>query len=228
MLLTNQTEYEMLDPSEQTKDGIEDGYITSRFKQTFNLLFNIEKAEGPHFKEITSLANMIDLSCQNYLNVIDDEYITKIQEIYSKGNDNEHKKINVINNLGLLCERYEYLSHSNDKNMVKQVLYRIFDIKDKIIFTFDELYKINTSKEIFDMYLILLTVYEPIRNYESTVIYNDIIKGITNRNNMIIYSYLVVNILFEFVIFFLLKKFVITKFLLVNKSMNMFTRCIEV
>ena len=201
MLLTNQTEYEMLDPSEQTEDGIGDGYITSRFKQTFNLLFNIEKAEGPHFKEITSLANMIDLSCQNYLNVIDDEYITKIQEIYSNGNDSEHKTINVINNLGLICERYEYLSHSHDKNMIKQVLYRIFDIKDKIIFTFDELYKINTSKEIFDMYLILLTVYEPIRNYESTVIYNDFIKGITNRNNMIIYSYLVVNILFEFVIF---------------------------
>lgn len=226
MLLTNQTAYEMLEASEQTPDKSGDDFITSRFKQTFNLLFTIEKAEGPHFKDITPLVQIIELNCDTYLDIVQDEFIIKIQELYD--NEDSYPKIKVKENLSLLCNTYEYLSHDNDKNMINQVLYRLYDIKDRIIYTFEELYKINTSKEIFDMYLILLTVYQPIRNYESAIVYNDFIKAITHRNDVIIYSYLVINIIFEFIIFILLKKFVISKFLIVNKSMNMFTRCIEV
>ena len=78
----------------------------------------------------------------------------------------------------------------NGEDWVKQ-------LNTAVVHTFEDLYAINISRDLFDLYLCILLFYRPIRNYESAYVFLDFIDNITDSYTIVIYTYLVLNTFFE-------------------------------
>ena len=121
-----------------------------------------------------------------------------------------------------ICRSFSFMAYKDDKLLVKEAVYILMKINNEMIFSLDELYNISDMVEIF---ILLLTLYRPIRHYESVTVFLMFINKVRESYNSVIYSYLVMKILFEIVIFFLLQRYIVLKFIRINKSMNTIEKC---
>ncbi len=124
-----------------------------------------------------------------------------------------------------ICRLFSFMAYKDDKLLVKEAVYILMKINNEMIFSLDELYNISLSNDMVEIFILLLTLYRPIRHYESVTAFLMFINKVRESYNSVIYSYLVMNILFEIVIFFLLQRYIVLKFIRINKSMNTIEKC---
>lgn len=220
MIFTNQTDIEMQQMYET--ENITDGYISGSIKRGYSSLFEIEQAESFRQSYITPLRKIIDLSCETVLFQAEDSILTDMTEKY------QNLGINIKTEFGKVCTYFDFTEYKNDKIYIREILYRIKQLNTALVHTFEDLYNINISRELYDLYLFILMFYRPVRNYESCNVFLDFINNITYSYTIVIYTYLVFNTFFELVIFLLLKYFVVSQYVYTNKSLNMLSKCLKV
>lgn len=220
MLFTNQTDIEMQEMYET--ENITEGYISSSIKKGYRSLFEVEQAESSRQSHITPLRTIIDLSCNTMLHQVKDLVLADMDAI------EKYQDFDIKTELGKVCTYYDFTEYKNDKIYIREILYRVKQLNTVIVHTFEDLYAINISRDLFDLYLFILLFYRPVRNYESAYVFLDFIDNITDSYTIVIYTYLVLNTFFELAIFLLLKYLVISQYIYTNKSLNMLSKCLKV
>jgi hypothetical protein len=223
MLFTNQTDLEM-----QTLYGItnaQEGYVQSTLKQCYKYLSLVEISENPHQTKITPLKKLVDLSCDNIFKLLKDDYLFIImKDWYNKVVQNDTLEYS----LGKLFCTFPSSKYKDDKMWIKDIIYRGIKLNSQVQHNIDTLYRLTISQEIFEMYLLVLLIYRPLRNYESTYSFLDSVNSITYKYNIVIYTYLVINTFFEVILFYVLKMLVIEDYAFINQSLELMMTCMNV
>ena len=223
MLFTNQTDLEM-----QTLYGItnaQEGYVQSTLKQCYKYLSLVEISENPHQTKITPLKKLVDLSCDNIFKLLKDDYLFIImKDWYNKVVQNDTLEYS----LGKLFCTFPSSKYKDDKMWIKDIIYRGIKLNSQVQHNIDTLYRLTNSQEIFEMYLLVLLIYRPLRHYESTYSFLDSVNSITYKYNIVIYTYLVINTFFEVILFYVLKMLVIEDYAFINQSLELMMTCMNV
>ena len=114
----------------------------------------------------------------------------------------------VYNTFHAICSYYPFMTYRDDKILIKEVAYRLNNLNDQMENNLQSLYEINISNDMIDLFVILMMLFRPIRRYESDKVYLRFIESISRRYNIIIYAYLIVNSIFELMLFFLIKQYI--------------------
>lgn len=214
MIYTNQTEEELQEfygKSESTE-----GYVVSTLKDVFQDLMQVEKDESEYQSSIVQLRKFIDLNCTSFYYQLNDSCINTMKEYYTP----QYGVNFTYDALAKICTFYNFMSFKNDKVMVKEAIYRLMKLNNDMIYTFENLYKLNTSKDFTQIYIILLLIYRPIRHYESTNLFLTFIQKLSKSYTIVIYSFLVINSIFEVFVFVLLERTILSRFIFIHKSMT--------
>lgn len=225
MIFTNQTDVQMLSLYKGKEK--EKGYINYKVKETFEYLFSVETAESSHQSEITPVRNILDLNCSTLFFNLPERIITIMKGIYQERYEDEKGEI-VFGSLGKICSHFEFTKYKNDKLWIKEIIYRISNLNDKLIYTYEGRYEMNKSKEFLELYFIILFLFRPVRNYESTSIFLLFIRKVTHNYNIVAYTYLVLNVIFEIVLFWILRKYIINNYINTNRSLNLLSKCLKI
>ena len=119
-----------------------------------------------------------------------------------------------------ICSYFTYMVYMNDKILMREMIYRLFKINNNMIHSYEKLYQISMSQDFLDSFLSLLFIYRPIRHYAGTTVFLGFIAQLSASYTMVIYSYLIINLLFEILLFVVLKVFILSKFFYINKAMK--------
>ena len=222
MIFTNQTDIEMQEFYGNEKPT--EGYIAERIKKAYLNLYYVEKEESFRQNKITPLRDIINLSCDTLLNNVDDQILHDMISLFA----DKYKDINLYNELAKICKYYDFMEYKNDKIFIREILFRAMELNNALVHSIDNLYQINISRKLFDIYLFILLFYRPLRHFESSSIYLNVINNTTDTYNIVIYTFLVIHTIFEILLFILLRKFVVNEYLYTNKSLNMLTKCLKV
>ena len=222
MIFTNQTDIEMQEFYGNEKPT--EGYIAERIKKAYANLYYVEKEESFRQNKITPLRDIINLSCDTLLNNVDDQILHDMSSLFA----DKYKDINLYNELAKICKYYDFMEYKNDKIFIREILFRAMELNNALVHSIDNLYQINISRKLFDIYLFILLFYRPLRHFESSSIYLNVINNTTDTYNIVIYTFLVIHTIFEILLFILLRKFVVNEYLYTNKSLNMLTKCLKV
>ena len=222
MIFTNQTDIEMQEFYGNEKPT--EGYIAERIKKAYSNLYYVEKEESFRQNKITPLRDIINLSCDTLLNNVDDQILHDMISLFA----DKYKDINLYNELAKICKYYDFMEYKNDKIFIREILFRAMELNNALVHSIDNLYQINISRKLFDIYLFILLFYRPLRHFESSSIYLNVINNTNDTYNIVIYTFLVIHTIFEILLLILLRKFVVNEYLYTNKSLNMLTKCLKV
>lgn len=217
MIYTNQTDLEL--QSFYTND-VKEGYVVSTLKTVMVDLAMVEKRENPYQSKIIPLRNMMELNCSKFYKELNDTILEGMSDYFSE----EFDEFYIYYIFEKVCSFYKFMEYKHDKIMMKEVIYRLMTINNNMIHKFENLYSINISENFINIYIIVLMIYRPIRHFESTQIFLSFINKVSHSYTQVIYSYLVVNSLFEILLFAILRIFVLGNFIFINKAMKIIER----
>lgn len=219
IIKTNQTDEQLgkkygLDPSQG-------GFVITKVKNIYKKIQSVEKGETVHHSTIKKLTDSIDLGCDSVVNTtmdtIGNEVINKME-----GKD-------VLNNLIKLCHGLQTLSNENDKVFVKNSAYKILLL---IQLTEDRSYtgllQVCRSEQMFSFFLEIMLFYRVVRNFEMNYLYKKYFENTNIKYNQLIFSYLVIIILFEVSLFVSQRNFIIRKFITINKGIYLVRGCTKI
>lgn len=176
----------------------------------------VEKEENVYQSLINPLRSVIDLNCSTFYRKINDTLIEGMIDTFDEAY--------IYELFEKICSYYQIMEHKHDKLLLKEIIYRLMIFNNNIIYTPQKLYTINSSQDFRDLYVIIQMIYRPIRHYESTEVFLSFINKVSHTYKVVIYSYLVVNSVFEILLFVLLKKYFLADFIFINQSLQIIER----
>lgn len=219
IIKTNQSDNQLakkygIDPSQG-------GYVVTKVKSIYTKLQAIEKGESVHQKTIKKLADSIDLGCDSVVNttmdIIGNSVIKRME-----GKD-------VLNNLIKLCHGLQILNQKNDKILLMDVAYKLMllinSIEDN---SYSGLLKVCRSENMFSYFLEIMLFFRVIRNFEMNYLYKKFFDGTNIKYNQLIFSYLVIIIIFEVSLFIGQRMLIIRNFITINKGIYLVRGCTKV
>ena len=222
MLLSNQTDIELqsfYSDAEHTQ-----GYIDSTLQECYKYLSLIEIAENSRTNRLKPLKERMDLSCDTIYSTFDDYLYKGLHDWhYNYTGQNDLYEI-----LGKIFCSFPFSSYKDDKIWLKELIYRAVKLNGQIEHSFQSLYNVTISQEMFEFDLLTLLYFRPVRNYEATKAFLKSVDELTQKYNIVVYSYLIINTCCEIILFFVLKKLVIEKYTFMNQSLDMMSICMNV
>lgn len=203
MSLTNQTDTQLeqyfgsIDNSNNMK-----GYVRSRLEKSFQLIFEIYKMEKK-FSYFSSLNTKVKLNCSTLYEDFKDSLIESMQNKYPESDYN------------LLFTTYCYSMRSihiynDEKLLLTVIVYQNERLLDQLIEHEDKTsVSVNNKQLLYTVYTELLIIIRPIREYLYTNSLEEIVSNLVNDYKDFIIIFLVVNFMFEILIFIVIKLFAI-------------------
>ncbi len=129
-----------------------------------------------------------------------------------------------------ICNSYSFMRSGRIDSIFDEIsynslhLYQLYDTSNK---TYLDIVKIYENSMLYDVFLIFIIIFRPIRKFSSDYIYNNII--ILSSNNYLVFTivYLILNILVDLFIFYIINRLVVKKISDINKHLNNMITCIS-
>ena len=222
MLFTNQTDIELQSFYSDANHKI--GYIENTLRESYRFLSLIEVAENSQDRRLVPLKESMDLSCDTMYPKFDDYLYNSLFDWHYNytGGADLHEV------LGKIFCSFPFSSYKDDKIWIKELIYRAIKVNGRIEHSFEALYNVTVSYEMFEFDLLTLLYFRPVRNFEATKAFLGSVNKLTKKYNVVVYSYLIINTCCEIILFFVLKKFVIEKYTFMNQSLDMMSVCMNV
>ena len=214
MIYTNQTDYEL-----QTFYGrqeTDEGYVFTSLRTVLSDLEIALKKEVTHLSVLVPLTETVQIGCLQFFRGSNDTIIEGMKDHYAE----EYGENFIYETMENICSYFTYMVYMNDKVLMREMIYRLFKINNNMIHSYEKLYQISMSQDFLDSFLSLLFIYRPIRHYAGTTVFLGFIAQLSASYTKVIYSYLIVNLLFEILLFVVLKVFILSKFFYINKAMK--------
>jgi len=88
--------------------------------------------------------------------------------------------------------------------------------------------KIYYCEDIFDLYMMVLTILRPINTFIQNNLIRNIIQNAYNNFSLLIILNQFINFIVDFIFFYVLKKLVINNTLKTEKNIKNLIRCLEI
>jgi hypothetical protein len=182
-------------------EGINNFYAAIQEKETIEL---------EHKDIFPALYDIVNLDCSQ--GMIPDEYFTLVFNDYSNINYDEYFKV--------ICKVFPVATTGNDNTMLFEVLYMIDQLFNKYEqLNFAGMFNQLHSSVLFDCYTLVLTLNRIIRYHFNTFIFIDEVEDIFAYFTTLIIIYLVLNMVFEIILFLILNLGIIFQIKRNNKLM---------
>ena len=182
-------------------EGINGFYAAIQEKETIEL---------EHKDIFPALYDIINLDCSQ--GMIPDEYFQLVFDDYDDINYNEYFKV--------ICKAFPVATTGNDNTMLFEVLYMIDQLYNKFEkLDFAGMFNQLHSSVLFDCYTLVLTLNRIIRFHFNNFIFIDEVDDVFDYFSTLIIIYLVFNMVFEIILFFLLNTGIIYQIKHNNKLM---------
>lgn len=214
MIYTNQTDYEL-----QTfygREETDDGYVFTSLRTVLSDLEIALKKEVTHLSVLVPLTETVQLGCLQFFRGSNDTIIEGMKAYYTE----DYGETFIYETMENICSYYTYMVYMDDKILMREMIYQLFKINNNMIHSYEQLFQVSMSQDFLDSFLSLLLIYRPIRHYAGTTVFLGFIAQLSVSYTKVIYSYLIVNSLFEILLFLVLKFFILSKFFYINKAME--------
>jgi len=132
--------------------------------------------------------------------------------------------------LTAICELYPFMSSNRIDSVFGEIsynsllLYNTFKTSNK---TYKDINDVHDSFKFYDVFLVLLMIFRPIRKYSSDYVYENII--LMSSANYLVFTivYLILNIIVDLMIFYVINSLVVKKISDINRHLNNMIRCIS-
>ena len=182
-------------------EGINNFYAAIQEKETIEL---------EHKDIFPALYDQINLDCSQ--GMIPDEYFQLVFDDYKDINYNDYFKV--------ICKAFPVATTGNDNTMLFEVLYMIDQLFNKYEqLDFAGMFNQLHSSVLFDCYTLVLTLNRIIRFHFNTFIFIDEVNSVFDYFTTLIIIYLVLNMVFEIILFLILNLGVIFQIKYNNKLM---------
>jgi len=184
-------------------EGINNFYAAIQEKETIEL---------EHKDIFPALYDIVNLDCSQ--GMIPDEYFQLVFDDYKEENINYDEYFKVI------CKVFPVATTGNDNTMLFEVLYMIDQLYNKYEqLDFAGMFNQLHSSVLFDCYTLVLTLNRIIRFHFNTFIFIDEVNSVFDYFTTLIIIYLVLNMVFEIILFLILNLGIIFQIKRNNKIM---------
>lgn len=179
------------------------------------------KKTNEKFKSIDSFENNL-MNCTYIYTSLNDTIFYELQQIEEDGN--------LIESLISICNSYAFMKTSRIDSIFDEIsysslhLYNLYDFSNK---TYTDIANIYENYMFYDVFLIFMFIFRPIRKFSSDYIYNTIIT--LSSDNYLVFTivYLILNIIVDLFIFYIINRMVVKKISDINRHLNNMITCIS-
>ena len=222
MLKTNQSDIDMFAYSNLEQAPGSGGFVQDKLNLIYQRIRYVQSSESDHQNKIKRFSDVVDLSCKNIIPISMGNVGKTIVSKYMPDKD-------VVNNLVLLCESFDFMRFKDDKLLIKDIIYKLnYFLSLFNANTLDRNFALGKTEPVFNLFVEVLVLFRNIRNYESSTLFPTFLDNVNHKYNLLIYSYLILIIVFEISLFIGLRLFVIKKFMTINKGLNLLKSCTKV
>ena len=187
-------------------------YLNEGINNFYAAIQNKETIELEHKDIFPALYDIINLDCSQEM--IPDEYFELVFADYNEENINYKEYFKVI------CKAFPVATTGNDNTMLFEVLYMIDQLFNKYEqLDFPGMFNQLHSSVLFDCYTLVLTLNRIIRFHFNNFIFIDEVNKVFDYFSTLIIIYLVLNMVFEIILFLLLNMGIIYQIKFNNKLM---------
>ena len=187
-------------------------YLNEGINNFYAAIQNKETIELEHKDIFPALYDIINLDCSQ--GMIPDEYFGLVFDDYKETNINYDDYFKVI------CKAFPVATTGNDNTMLFEVLYMIDQLYNKYErLDFAGMFNQLHSSVLFDCYTLVLTLNRIIRFHFNNFIFIDEVNKVFDYFSTLIIIYLVLNMVFEIILFLLLNMGIIYQIKHNNKLM---------
>ena len=187
-------------------------YLNEGINKFYAAIQEKETIELEHKNIFPALYDIINLDCSK--GMIPDEYFQLVFDDYKEENINYNEYFKVI------CKVFPVATTGNDNTMLFEVLYMIDQLFNKYEqLDFGGMFNQLHSSVLFDCYTLVLTLNRIIRFHFNTFIFIDEVDSVFNYFTTLIIIYLVLNMVFEVILFLILNIGIIFQIKRNNKRM---------
>lgn len=219
MMILNKTELDVSYDLSGEKNKIMMELLTN----ILNIRTSITKYKkiNSKFQSIEEFENVL-MNCTYIYSNLNDTIFYDLQQINIGGN--------LIESLTAICYSYSFMKTNRIDSIFDEIsynslhLYNLYDTSNK---TYNEISNIYENYMFYDVFIIFMFIFRPIRKFSSDYVYNNIIASSSNNYLVLTIVYLILNILVDLFIFYIINRMVVKKISDINKHLNNMITCVS-
>lgn len=103
----------------------------------------------------------------------------------------------------------------------------LYNLYDSSLKSYTEIVNIYEDFMFYDVFLIFIFIFRPVRKFTSDYVYNNIILNSSDNYLVFTIVYLILNILVDLLIFYIINRMIVKKISDINKHLNNMITCIS-
>jgi hypothetical protein len=214
MFLGNITEEEI---SNLLTNNTDPFFLSNDIHNAMKITYNYERLNNINNKMMPLIDDEFDLTCDNFYNELQD---TKMFEI-----NKEHPQEKFIENISTLCNSLQWFVVADEIMIYKHLFYSMY----KLLKTFTDrsyegIMKMLNDNNIFKIYYYQYFVVRFMVTWYNSVVYKDKIDESTQKETMILFIYLIIEVVSELGLFLVLSKLFFKAIKQTNNNLTLLTR----
>jgi len=225
MMLLNKTEFDVSYDLSGEKNKIMMDLLTNILQIRTQIIKY--KKTNEKFKSIDDFEQKL-MNCTYVYSNLNDSIFFEMQKTESLNGNKTND--NLLKSLIGICDSYTFMKTARLDSIFDEIsydslyLYNLYDTSEK---SYSDIVRIYEDYMFYDVFLIFIFIFRPIRKFSSDYNYNNII--LLSSNNYLVFTivYLVLNILVDFFIFYIINQVVVKKISYINNHLNNMITCIS-
>lgn len=219
MMVLNKTEFDLAYDIYGNKEMLMMELLTNIL--TTRTTITKYKKTNAKFRELDDMETTL-MNCSFIYNNLNDTILFNLE-------DNYERDLSVRSSLAEICSKYPFMGTKKLDSIFDEVsysslhLYNLYDTCDK---SYAAIKTVHENSMFYDLFLVLLVIFRPIRKYSSDYIFENIIM--LSSSNYLIFTiiYLILNIIVDLMICYIINNLVVKKISDINKHLTNMITCV--
>jgi len=183
------------------------------------------KKTNNRFKKLNEMEKNL-MNCTFIYENLNDSILFDMYNSYSNSSSSSELKLSLTE----ICKSYAFMKTDLIDSVFDEISYNTFhlyNLYDSSSKTINDVRIIHENNMFYDVFLVLLIIFRPIRKYSSDFVYENII--LMSSANYLVFTiiYLILNIIVDLMIFYVINRLVVKKISDINKHLNNMITCIS-